>query len=286
LSAQPKNTTSPTSNAEIPVEQCHETKVEVTTRQQPNQPQAFTTKIIRCIVDRIYTGDPASGCDMFFHHHAAMEAAKTWDPETSTPYSYHGGHLLPRQPLFQKGDKVQVQYNEEWWEATILRRTSQAHGFKYQVHYSDRTKQSGVDEQLIRNRPSEKNSRVTAAEIGLGEGWTASVAGNNRWKITSPEGETYFSKKSALEAYQLVSAQDMTGDPPWRTADNEYVGRKVYWTSVHKVSARRSVTVEQVGTYRWLVTSFAALSFLVSSRTTDVNDSYFIACRHGRGLDQ
>ncbi|GKY96148.1 hypothetical protein MPSEU_000574800 [Mayamaea pseudoterrestris] len=210
-----------------------------------------THKSYSCIVDRIYAGDPALDCDMFYHHGAAMEAAKSWDPESSTPFDFSGGHLLARQPLFQKGDKVQVLYNDEWWEATVLRRTthSASQGFVYQVHYSDRTKQSGVDERLIRPRETTgKDPRMTAAAIGLGEGWSAVVTGNNKFKITSPEGDTYTSKKKALEVYEAALAQSSSGDPPWRTTDNEYLGRKVFWTSTHRVSARRTVTVEQVGT--------------------------------------
>uniref|UniRef100_A0A7S2Y8S1 Uncharacterized protein n=2 Tax=Entomoneis paludosa TaxID=265537 RepID=A0A7S2Y8S1_9STRA len=33
----------------------------------------------RCIVDRIYAGEPGTGCDMWFHHHAAMMVAQEWD---------------------------------------------------------------------------------------------------------------------------------------------------------------------------------------------------------------
>ena len=105
-------------------------------QEQPEQP--LEPNVL--IVDRIYAGPPGTGCDMWYHHAAAMQAAASWkdpldddsnnndnndnnnnnDTETatrpvSTPYDCHGGHLLPRQPLFQKGDKVQVYYDEAWW---------------------------------------------------------------------------------------------------------------------------------------------------------------------------
>jgi hypothetical protein len=38
------------------------------------------------------------------------------------------------------------------------------------------------------------------------------------------------------------------GDPPWRKVGHEWIGRQVSWSSDHKISGRRSVTVEQVGT--------------------------------------
>jgi hypothetical protein len=226
----------------------HETQPPSIIEKQPNKPTTIR-EYPNCIVDRIYTGDPKEHCDMFYHHEAAMQAAKTWDEETSTLFDYNGGHLLPRLPLFQKGDKVQSLYSGEWWDATILRRVTSPQGFKYQVHYTaDRSKQSNVLECNIRDRPASKDARLEASKLGLGDGWTAVMLDANRWKIVSPDGDVYTSKKKALEAYKL--SMEKMGDPPWRTTDHEYLGRKVLWTMEHKVSARRTVQLEQVGRYK------------------------------------
>ena len=249
------------------------------------------------IVDRIYAGPPGTGCDMWYHHAAAMQAAATWkdpldddsnnndnndnnnnnDTETatrpvSTPYDCHGGHLLPRQPLFQKGDKVQVYYDEAWWDAKITRRkatttttttTPTPPGFVYAVQYSaDQSKQSGVAEEWIRPRPEVAVDATQPAQaLGLGPGWTARSSGRHRWTITSPDGIVFTSKKQALAAYAhsitstggpyaaaATATATAPGDPPWRTTGNVYLGRKVFWTSLHHASARRTVSIDQIGT--------------------------------------
>jgi hypothetical protein len=202
------------------------------------------------LVDRIYSDKPGSDCDTWFNHAGAMEAAATWETSDQTPYAFRGGHLLPLQPLFDKGDKVQVFYGDTWWNAKILRRKEYPGQFKYQVFYpSDASKQSGVEEALIRHRPTEVDPEVTASALGFGEGWKAYSVGNNKWKIVSRAGETYKTKKAALEAFQAeTKAAADEGDPPWRTVDNEYLGRRVKWITQHKASARRTVSLEQIGT--------------------------------------
>jgi len=188
---------------------------------------------------------------MWYHHEAAMRAAQEWDDEESTPFQYKGGHLLKRLPLFQKGDKVQVWYEDEWWNATILRRKEDADGnYLYQVQYgADKTKQSGVDESLIQRRPELKQDpKQVALSIGLGEGWEAELSGKNRWKITAPDGATFGGKKKALDYYKLTRDSELSGDPPWRTTQSEYLQRKVLWTTEHKPSSRRTVNIEQIGT--------------------------------------
>lgn len=77
----------------------------------------------RLFVDRIYSGDPSTpDCDCWMNHAGAMEAAASWGTATQpSQYMYQGGHLLPLQASFRKGDKVQVLYEEQWWDAKILR---------------------------------------------------------------------------------------------------------------------------------------------------------------------
>lgn len=202
------------------------------------------------MMDRIFSDKPGSGFDTWFNHAGAMEAAAAWETSDQTPYAYRGGHLLPLQPLFDKGDKVQVLYGDAWWDAKILRRKDYPGQFKYQVFYpSDSSKQSGVEEALIRHRPTEVDPVITASSLGFGDGWKAYSIGNNKWKIVSPAGETYKTKKAALQAFQaLTKAAADEGDPPWRTVDDEYMGRRVKWITQHKASAKRTVRLEQVGT--------------------------------------
>lgn len=228
-------------------------------------------QIVSVIVDRIYAGKPGTGCDMWVHHEAAMQAAQAWiihgkqeedDDENAaskgpTPFDHKGGHLLPRLPRFSKGDKVQVLYEDEWWDAKILRRREHAEaGFRYQVQYiADHSKQSGVEEDLIRPVKADTDALAAAASIGLVEGgWKAYVDGHHKWKIEAPDGTVYRSKKAALEAYaqlyKLPQEEELVeeGDPPWRTTGHDYLGRHVEFVQHHQVSARRSVRVEQIGT--------------------------------------
>jgi hypothetical protein len=223
----------------------------------PSTPAPNPSPSTKIIVDRIYAGLPDSGCDMWFHHTAAMQVAATWvdddgEGTNSTPFDQKGGHLLPRLPQFNKGDLVQALYEDEWWDAKILRRKEDVDTYRYQVQYGfDNSKQSGVEEELIKPRDLVKDPSETALELGLGQGWEAVEAGGKRWKITDPEGVSYKSKTAALKAYKLVLSTEKEmegGDPPWRTVGNEYLGRRVVWTTKHAASARRTVDVDQVGT--------------------------------------
>lgn len=72
--------------------------------------------------DRITSGDPSTPeCDQWFHHAGALEAAANWCNTAQTQFVYKGGHLLAPQAAYRKGDKVQVLYEEEWWDAKIMR---------------------------------------------------------------------------------------------------------------------------------------------------------------------
>jgi hypothetical protein len=216
----------------------------------PNGWRVVRTQEDGCFVDRIYSAKPGSGCDTWFNHAGAMEAASSWEATDKSPYAYKGGHLLPMKPLFDKDDKVQVLYQGEWWDAKILRRKEYPGIFKYQVFYpSDSSRQGGVEEYLIRHRPAENDPEVTAASLGFVEGWKAYSLGNCKWKIVSPAGEVFKSKKAALEALKTETKTTLDeGDPPWRTKDNEYLGKRVKWVTHYKASARRTVTLEQIGT--------------------------------------
>jgi hypothetical protein len=210
------------------------------------------------LVDRIYSDKPGTGCDTWFNHASAMAAATKWDdPElcNQTPHAFNGGHLLPLQPLYDIGDKVQVLYEDEWWDAKILRRKEYPGIFKYQVLYpADTSKQSGVEEYLIRTRPvTDDNHGIdpeqVASTLGFDKGWKAYSAGHNRWKVISPDGVTYKSKKAALDAMMEANKTSLDeGDPPWRTTDNIYLGRRVKWITKYNASARRTVDLVQIGT--------------------------------------
>ncbi|GAX14255.1 hypothetical protein FisN_1Hh450 [Fistulifera solaris] len=223
-------------------------------------------RMVKVIVDRIYAGKPGTDCDMWYHHAAATRAALIWmekeaiheDPEQSgpapTPFDFKGGHMLPRSARFDVGDKVEVLYEGEWWDAKILRRNEhKVDGFRYQVFYSsDSSKQSGVAESSIRPRMNDEDPHKTAASNGFDETWQAFSQGGNRWKIIGPDGTVYKSKKAALQAFNNKSDKPSKDslteeDPPWRTVGSEYLGKFVRWVTEHKASARRKVAVEQIG---------------------------------------
>ena len=211
------------------------------------------------ITDRIYAGDPSTDCDCWFHHAAAQKAAASWE---GNPHAARGGHLLPRQARFNKGDKVQVFYEDEWWDAKIVRRREHDHGFRYQVHYSADNSKQMVPEDLIRERQDTEESRKPdvdpfelAKQLGFGEGWQAEASkGNKRYRITDPNGKVYSSKTKALEAFQSGTVATDTanirdeGDPPWRTTGHDWLMRRVKRSHVQAVTSRRQVTVEQLGT--------------------------------------
>ena len=207
-----------------------------------------------CIVDRIYAGKPGTGCDMWYNHHGAMAACQNWEEDGADPFRFKGGHMLPRMALFEKGDKVEVLFEDDWFEAKILRRKEHHEGFRYQVYYGiDKSKQNGIPEERIRSLVSgHKDPGEIAIQMGLGQGWQAVSTGNNRWKITAPNGKIFTSKKTALShfANETTTASSVgkdEGDPPWRTTDHEYLGRLVLYAQEHAVSARRTITVEQIG---------------------------------------
>jgi hypothetical protein len=93
---------------------------------------------------------------------------------------------------------------------------------------------------------------LLALELGFPEDWRASRKGS-RYILNSPTGERFNTKKAAFKFLnELQNSASPEGedveDPPWRTKGHELIGRKVKWTSFHKVSGSRKVKVEQVGT--------------------------------------
>lgn len=74
-------------------------------------------------MDQIYSGKPDSGCDAYFNHEAAMQAALKWVEGTSSCYDGKGGQLLPREPLFKADDTVEVYYEDEdsWYYANVVK---------------------------------------------------------------------------------------------------------------------------------------------------------------------
>lgn len=237
-------------------------------------------KPVRIIVDRIYAGDPTTDCDCWFHHAAAQQAAATWIDEdddapeeddgttSNDPFGHNGGHLLPRVAKYYKGDAVQALFQDEWWDAKIVRSKKHATGeFRYQVHYAaDRSKQSGVPEECLRprqaegtGRPSNKDPYAEAVKLGFGPDWQVVSTGNKRYRLTDPNGTVYTSKAKALEAYTASSSSKTgagvrdEGDPPWRTTGHTLLGRRVQRKHVHAVTARRNVTVVQWGSVQgWI----------------------------------
>jgi hypothetical protein len=202
------------------------------------------------IVDRVYAGNPSSNVDMWFNHDAARQASMEWKEGESTGYEHKGGHLLPRKARFSKGDEVEVHYEGGWYAATIVKRKEYEDGFRYVVYYTeDESNQTGVLEDEIRPAPEKQDPYQLAESLGLPTGWTALLSPKGRWMIQSDDGEHKFrSEKAALNFVKkngIATAPD--GDPPWRTTGNDYLGRKVTWTTIQKVSATRTVDVTQEG---------------------------------------
>lgn len=219
-----------------------------------------TNNTTKLIVDRIYTGSPSAGVDMYFNHHAAQAAAIDWVDGESSPHSKKGGQLLPRKPKFVKGDKVQVQFEGEWFNATIQKRNERKDGYRYTVYYpEDNTTQTQVGEELIRLMDDPVQ---VAAQMGLDGGWQAKQQSGKKWKFVSPDGKNFTSKAAALKYHKNKDKKakddsskkrkkdepDLTeGDPPWRTTGHAYIGKRVKITTEHQKSATRTVRIEQQG---------------------------------------
>ena len=218
-----------------------------------NDDEAATGRLV--IVDRIHAGDPSAGVDMWFNHHAAQAAAEEWVEGESSGYEQKGGQLLPRKPKFQKGDQVKVHYEGDWLPATIQKRSERKEGYRYTVFYpQDNTTQSQVHEEDIQLMD---DPYKVAEDMGL-DGWQAKLSGK-KWKFISPDGKTFTSKTSAMKHKKKLDKEgadddkpkppDLSeGDPPWRTTNHDYLGRRVKKTSQHQKSATRTVTIEQFGT--------------------------------------
>jgi len=200
------------------------------------------------IEDRIHAflGKKKKSQYTWLHHEAAQLAAAKLEAEGKLDES----HLLPAVPLYAKGDVVQVQWEGKWYEATIMKRKKQADSFLYSVYYpEDEATQDEIEEHEI--RPGQDPSAL-AVELGFPEDWKASRNGA-RYVLTAPTGDRFTSKNAALKflkKQQEKIAQEIedAGDPPWRKVGHEWIGRRVAWTSDHKVSARRTVSIEQIGT--------------------------------------
>lgn len=198
--------------------------------------------------DRIHaTGKKNKSQYTWFQHEAAQAAAAQLEQEGGT---LDGSHLLPPMPLYTKGDVIEVQYEEKWYEATITKRKKQADEFVYSVQYheEDATQEEIAEEDI---RPGEDPS-LLAMDLGFNSDWKASRKGA-RYILTAPTGERFTTKKAAMKFFKQREEppkpedQDV-GDPPWRTEGHEWIGRKIRCKSEHKVSGTRKVKVEQVGT--------------------------------------
>lgn len=208
----------------------------------------------------------------WFHHEAAQQAALLLEQEGTL----NGSHLLPPMPLYTKGDVVEVSYDNKWYAASISKRKKQADLFLYSVvvratisritclmmtqlrcsafllfrkYHEDGATQDEVAEEDI--RPGEDPSTL-AVELGFTADWKASRKGS-RYILVSPTGERFTTKKAAMKFFNQEQAPPLeedqdVGDPPWRTEGHDWIGRRVKWTSFHKVSGSRQVKVDQIGT--------------------------------------
>uniref|UniRef100_A0A7S0Y6B8 Uncharacterized protein n=2 Tax=Pseudo-nitzschia delicatissima TaxID=44447 RepID=A0A7S0Y6B8_9STRA len=231
----------------------------------------------KIIQDRIHAlgGKKNQTKYMWLHHEAAQKAALLFEKEgTLDPTAIEdgntngnnkeketGSHLLPPIARFRKGEVVQVKYEDKWWAATITKRPKKKNDdeFYYSVVYhGDSATQDDIAEEDLRT--GEDPSELAVA-LGFDATWSASRRGT-RFVIQAPCGKTFPSKKAALKHFRDLTAGDSAkgkkrkasekekedaGDPPWRRDGHDFIGRKMVWTFQHKASARRQITIEQVG---------------------------------------
>ena len=200
------------------------------------------------IQDRIHAflGKKQKSQYTWLHHEAAQAAAA----ELEATDNIEGSHLLPPVPKYSKGDVVQVEWEGKYYEATILKRKKQGDSFLYSVYYpQDESTQDDLEEREI--HPG-RDPNALAVELGFPSDWKVSITGS-RYIFTASTGDRFTSKSAAIKFLKKLeekTAQDEEdmGDPPWRKIGHEWIGRQVCWSSDHRISGRRSVTVEQVGT--------------------------------------
>lgn len=211
----------------------------------------------------------------WLNHEAAQKAALLFEKEgtldpsvvednksSSDANNITGSHLLPPTAKYKKGDIVQVKYDDKWWSATITKKPKKKNDdeFFYSVIYhGDDATQDEIAEEDI--RPGEDPSEL-AALLGFDTTWSATRNGS-RFVIVAPCGTVFQSKKAALKHFRGLSAkeddnksskkrkakeEEDAGDPPWRYKGHDWIGRKIAWTFKHKASARRQITIDQVGT--------------------------------------
>lgn len=200
------------------------------------------------IQDRIHAfiGKKQKILHTWLHHEAAQAAAADLEAEISP----EGSHLLPPVPKYAKGDVVQVEWEGKWYEATILKRKKHGDAFRYSVYYpQDEATQDDLEEYEI--HPGQDPGEL-AKELGFPSDWKASRNGS-RYILTAPTGDRFTSKNAAITFLnklleKVAKEEEDMGDPPWRKIGHEWIGRQVAWSADHKISGRRSVTLEQVGT--------------------------------------
>mmetsp|Transcript_3132 Transcript_3132/g.8480 ORF Transcript_3132/g.8480 Transcript_3132/m.8480 type:complete len:386 (-) Transcript_3132:451-1608(-) len=237
----------------------------------------------KIIKDRIHAlgGKKNQKKYMWLHHEAAQKAALLFEKEgTLDPSAVDGGvtgggnqtngsstgsHLLPAIARFKKGEIVQVNYEDKWWTATITKRPKKKNDdeFFYSVIYhGDDATQDEIAEEDI--RPGEDPSEL-AVSLGFDASWSATRKGS-RFVIAAPCGTVFQSKKAALKHFRDLArkaagdtaggtkkrkadekAVEDTGDPPWRFEGHDLIGRKIAWTFQHRASARRQITIDQIG---------------------------------------
>jgi hypothetical protein len=198
------------------------------------------------LVDCIHATGKNGIAYTWFHHEAALQAAAHFEQEGALPGS---SHLMPPLPLYTKGDVIQVYYENKWYAATIVKRKKQGDNFLYSIFYNDGNEtQDDVTEQDM--QPGEDPSEL-AQELGFPDDWKATRKGA-RYILTAPTGERFTTKKAALKFLQEQQAPAMAteaeeGDPPWRLEGHELIGKTIHYSTTHKVSGTRRITVDQVG---------------------------------------
>ena len=227
----------------------------------------------KIIKDRIHAlgGKKNQTKYMWLHHEAAQKAALFFEKEgTLDPTAVEdsnanvikdgstGSHLLPPIARFKKGEIVQVKYDDKWWAATVSKKPKKKNDdeFYYSVVYhGDSATQDEIAEEDLK---SGEDPSELAVSLGFDATWSASRNGT-RFMIQAPCGKVFPSKKAALKHFKELTggaskkrkagekdAED-EGDPPWRRNGHNFIGRKIVWNFQHKASARRQITIEQIG---------------------------------------
>ena len=131
-------------------------------------------------MDIIYCGDPSNMPDCYYNHNAALSRALEWAEGISTGYEGRGGQMLPRAPVYEQDEVVEVNFENGWFKARVVQVKEYDDDIRYTVYYiGEDSTQNNVAEEDIRKRivkkKKEKAPKVKTPKVKSSKGKTPKI---------------------------------------------------------------------------------------------------------------